>query len=111
MNTFTYCGVMLLVTLLSFPVTAQAMGSRHHSSEMAQNQSAPHNAAPQNGKTQTHDGVGLNTLANDPTTNGGTTSVPEPSSLLLLGIGVGAFAISAMIKRFRGQGAGREKAL
>ena len=100
MKIVSYCSVFVFLTLLSFPITAQAMGSRHHSWELAQNQSAPHNS-----NTHTHDGAGHNTLE-----NGGATNVPEPSSFLLVGLGIGFLAICSINKRFRGQDACREKA-
>jgi PEP-CTERM motif-containing protein len=94
MKILTYSSVVVLFTLLSFPITAQAMGSRHHSWELAQNQSAPHNSE------------GLN-----PHENGGTYNVPEPSSLWLLGIGIVLLAMLSKKKWFRREDACREKTM
>ena len=98
MKILTYCGVFVLLALISFPITADAFSRRHDSSELEQNQvrSARHNGqtAPHNGQSQT-----LNITPQ---------SVPEPPVLLLLGIGIGLFAIYSMIRQFRGQKADRE---
>jgi hypothetical protein len=106
MKILTYCGVFVLLTLISFPVTADAFSRRHDSSELAQNQGHPSRSgrvqnpgqsAPHNGQTQTQDIT--------------PQAVPEPPAILLMGIGIGLFAIYSIIKRFRGQGASREKTL
>ena len=93
MKVLTYCSVFILLTLISFPITAEAFSRRTHSSEVAQHQVQ----APRDGKTQTQ--------------NVSPQSVPEPPALLLMGIGIGLFAIFSMIKRFRGQAASRDKVM
>jgi PEP-CTERM motif-containing protein len=91
MKILTCCSVFVLLTLISFPITAEAFSRRHSSSELQQNQvqSAPHNPQSQ-------------TLDITP------QAVPEPPVLLLMGIGLGLFAIYSMIRQFRGQKADRE---
>jgi len=84
MKILTYCGVFVLLALISFPVTADAFSRRHDSSELVQN---PGQSAPL-----------------DQTRNVSPQAVPEPPALLLMGIGIGLFAIYSMIKRFRGKG-------
>lgn len=93
MKTLTYCSVFVLLSLLSFPITAEAFSRRSHSSEVAQNQVQ----TPRDGNTQTQ--------------NVSPQAVPEPPALLLMGIGIGLFAIFSLIKRFRSQAASREKAM
>jgi len=92
MKILTYCSVFVLLSLLSFPITAEAFSRRSHSSEVVQHQVQP----PNDGKTQNQ--------------NISPQAVPEPPVLLFLGIGIGLFAIFLMIKRFRGQAASSEKA-
>jgi hypothetical protein len=93
MKILTYCSIALLLALIAFPITAEAFSRRTHSSEVAQRQVQ----APRDGNTQTQDVS--------------PQAVPEPPALLLMGIGIGLFAIFSMIKRFRGQAASREKAV
>ena len=106
MKILTYFGVFVLLTLMSFPVTAEAFSRRTHSSEVAQNQGHPSRSgrvqnpgqsAPNNGQSQTLDIT--------------PQAVPEPPALLLLSIGIGLFAVYSIIKRFRGQDGSREKTL
>ena len=96
MKILTYFSVFVLLALISFPITAEAFSRRTHSSEVAQRQVQ----APRDGNTQTQGTQGVSPQA-----------VPEPPALLLMGIGIGLFAIFSMIKRFRGQAASREKAM
>lgn len=100
MKILTYCSIGLLLALIAFPITAEAFSRRTHSSEVAQRQ-VP---APRAGNTQTQDG-------NTQTQDVSPQAVPEPPALLLMGIGIGLFAIFSMIKRFRGQAASRDKAM
>jgi hypothetical protein len=93
MKTLTYCSVFVLLSLLSFPITAEAFSRRAESSEVTQHRVQ----APRDGNTQTQ--------------NVSPQAVPEPPALLLMGITIGVFAIYSMIKRFRGQAASREKAM
>ena len=105
MKIFTYCSALVLVTLVSFPITAQAMGSRHHSSEAVQNQSAAQGGLShtQDGNTNTHAPQSLNTVNGDP-----PTSVPELPSLWLLGIGIVLITMFLMQnRRFRRREAGK----
>lgn len=106
MKILTYCGVFVLLTLISFPVTAEAFSRRTHSSEVAQNQGHPSRSgrvqnpgqsAPHNDQSQTLDIT--------------PQAVPEPPAILLMGIGIGLFAVYSIIKRFRGQDSSREKTL
>jgi P pilus assembly chaperone PapD len=106
MKILTYCGVFVLLTLISFPVTAEAFSRRTHSSEVAQNQGQPSRSgrvqnpgqsAPNNGQSQTLDIT--------------PQAVPEPPAILLMGIGIGLFAVYSIIKGFRGQDASRDKAM
>ena len=100
MKILTYCSISLLLALIAFPITAEAFSRRTHSSEVAQRQ-VP---APRDGNTQRQDG-------NTQTQDVSPQAVPEPPALLLMGIGIGLFAIFSMIKRFRGQAASRDKAM
>lgn len=100
MKILTYCSIGLLLALIAFPITAEAFSRRTHSSEVAQRQ-VP---APRDGNTQKQDG-------NTQTQDVSPQAVPEPPALLLMGIGIGLFAIFSMIKRFRGQAASRDKAM
>jgi len=93
MKILTYCSVFVLLALISFPISADAFSRRAKSSEVAQHQVQ----APRDGTTQTQ--------------NGSPQAVPEPPALLLMGIGIGLFAIFSMIKRFRGQVASRDKVM
>ena len=100
MKILTYCSIGLLLALIAFPITAEAFSRRTHGSEVAQRQ-VP---APRDGNTQRQDG-------NTQTQDVSPQAVPEPPALLLMGIGIGLFAIFSMIKRFRGQAASRDKAM
>jgi len=93
MKILTYCSVFALAALISFPISADAFSRRAQSSEVAQHQVQ----LPRDGMTQPQ--------------NVSPQAVPEPPVLLLMGIGIGLFAIFSMIKRFRGQAASRDKVL
>jgi len=92
MKILTYCSVFVLLSLLSFPITAEAFSRGADNTEVTQHRVH----VPRDGNTQTQ--------------NISPQAVPEPPVLLLMGIGIGLFAIFLMIKRFRGQAASREKA-
>jgi len=89
---FIYCCVFALLTVASFPITAEAFSRRPHHDEVPQHFPPPHND------------VGLNTPGNDT-----PVSVPEPSSVFLLGIGICLLGIASMKERFREQDFDREK--
>jgi hypothetical protein len=84
MKILIYCSVFVLLTLISLPITAEAFSRRTHHSE-----AGPSHITPLDHKTQTQDVS--------------PQAVPEPPVLLLMGIGIGLFAIGSMILRFRGQ--------
>ena len=91
----TFCNVFVLVTLIAFPMTAEAFSRGADSSEVGQQPAQLHKAS-HNGKTDTQ--------------NISAVAVPEPPVLWLMGIGISLFAIFALIKRFRGQDASRDNA-
>ena len=108
MKILTYCSVFVLLALISFPITADAFslfGHSSDSSELVQN-SGHHSAGSGHVQNPGHHSASL-----DQTRNVSPQAVPEPPALLLMGIGIGLFAIYSMIKRFRGRNASREKAL
>jgi PEP-CTERM motif len=79
----------VLFTLMPFSITAEEFSRRPHHSEVGQSQGQ---TTPLDHQIQTHT----------------TQAVPEPSSFLLLGIGIGVigvFAIVSMRKQSRGQDA------
>lgn len=85
MKGLTYCTVLVLLTLLSLPVTADAFSRRPSRSEV---QSQPQ-SVPLENRTQTIEGLDQRT----------PQSVPEPSSLLMLGMGVGLLVLFSVRKR------------
>jgi PEP-CTERM motif-containing protein len=91
MKILIYSSVFVLLTLMSFPLTAEAFSRRTHHSELGQTQQT--------------------TQLNSQTRDVSPQAVPEPPALLLMGIGIGLLAIYSTIKRFRGRDASREKAL
>jgi hypothetical protein len=91
MKIFIYCCVFALLTVTSLPITAEAFSRRAHHDEVPQGLSAP-----QKDTTHTNNAAGPNTPGNNTPTN-----VPETSSLLLMGVGIGLLGIYAMKKRFR----------
>ena len=94
----TYCNVFVLVTLISFPMTAEAFSRGADSSELGQQPAQLHQAqTSHDGKTDTQ--------------NISAVAVPEPPVLWLMGIGISLFAIFALIKRFRGKNGSRDNAI
>jgi hypothetical protein len=89
MKLLTYCSVFILLTLVSLPITAEAFSRRSHHSELVPTQQT----APLN---QTRDVS--------------PQAVPEPPAVLLMGLGIGLFAIGSIGMWFRGRHASREKA-
>ena len=85
MKILTYCSVFVLLSLLSFPITAEAFSRRSHSSEITQSQAV---TAP------------LNTLQ---TQDVSAQAVPEPPVLLLMSIGIGLLALCAGARRSVGK--------
>jgi hypothetical protein len=85
MTQITYWGLVVFMTLLSLPPTADAFSRRSHHSEVMQTQSVTVPAL-----ADTIDGKDVSARA-----------VPEPPALLLMSIGLGAFALCSAIKRFR----------
>lgn len=97
----TYVNVFVLVTLIAFPITAEAFSRRADSAEVGQHQARAHQApasheGKQEGKTETP--------------NVSPQAVPEPPALWFMGIGIGLFAIFSLIRRFRGLDASRDNA-
>lgn len=90
MKISTYCSMLVLLTLISLPITAEAFSRRSHNSEMGPTQQT----APLNQQTR----------------DVSPQAVPEPPVVLLMGIGIGLFAIGSMVMRFRGQRVSSEKA-
>ena len=98
MKILSYLTVLALFTLTAFPITAEAFSRRADSSEVGQHQTQAHQAhTSRDGKTETQ--------------NISPQAVPEPPALWLMGIGIGLFTIFALIKRFRGQDASRDKVM
>jgi len=98
MKILTYFSVFVLFALIAFPITAEAFSRRSHSSEVGQPQvQVSHDSNTQTQNTQTQ--------------NVSPQAVPEPPALMLMGIGIGLFAVFLMIKRFRGQAASRDKVM
>jgi hypothetical protein len=85
MKQVTYFGLVVLVTLLFLPPTADAFSRRSHGSEVNQSQAV---TVPLRADT-------IETSDVSP------KAVPEPPVLLLMSIGLGAFALGSMIMRFR----------
>ena len=99
---FTYCNVVVLVALIAFPITAEAFSRRADSSEVGPHQAQVH-------QTQAHQAQASHDGKTD-TPQVSPQAVPELPALLLLGLGLGLFAIFSLIKRFRGHDASRENA-
>lgn len=87
------CSLLVFLMLISFAPPADAFGRRPSGSEVVQGQGIP-------GPLNTH-------IQNDP--NGRPPqSVPEPSSFLLVGIGLALMVLFAKKKGFYSQGTGTE---
>ena len=87
MKTSIYCCLFLLLAFLWLPATADAFSRRSSHSEVTQSQSV---TSPLNSQTS-----GTNDVS--------AQAVPEPPVLMLMSIGIGAFALGAAIKAFRKQ--------
>ena len=120
MKILTYCGAFVLLALISFPIPAEAFSWFSHSSDSSELVQNPghHSAGSGHVQNPDHHSAGSGHVQNpgqsaplDQTRNVSPQAVPEPPALLLMGIGIGLFAIYSMIKRFRGHNASREKAL
>lgn len=85
MRFLSYCGLFLLLTLISFPISADAFSRRSHHSE----------AAPQSAPLKTTQVTTNHTTTLDVSAQ----AVPEPSALSLMSIGVGLLVLGAMAKR------------
>lgn len=81
-------GLMVFCATLSFPLSAEAFGKRPSSSEVYQSQRAQPNPASDNNSR--HD-----------SNHRERVSVPEPSSIMLLGIGGSLVALISMRKWLR----------
>ena len=99
MKIFIYCCIFVLFTVISSPIPAEAFSNGHHHSEIMQNQQTTSHGTIKTDKTD------------PPNPNVSAQAVPEPPVLLLMSIAWGLLALYSLIKRFRGQGASREKAL
>jgi len=92
MKILTYCSVFVLVSLLSFPFTAEAFSRGADNTAVTQHRVQ----TPRDGNAQTQ--------------NISPQAVPEPPVLVFLGIWIGLFAIYSVTKWFRGQAARNNKA-
>lgn len=90
-NVLTYGSVFVLLLALAFPISAGAFGRSPSESEVHKQPATM--ASPQSMTTATGDG---NTTFGE--------KVPEPSSLLLIGIALGVGALVAMLKWKRQEG-------
>lgn len=81
------CGVCVLLAFMAFPLTADAFGRRPSGSEVAQSQGRP--------------GPLTTEIQADPDGRP-PQSVPEPSSFLLAGIGLGLFVLLSRKRLVRG---------
>ena len=86
MKIFASLGLLVFLTSLSLPLSAEAFGRRPSSSEVYQNQQPP--AGP----------VAPNTPRND-TNRPPIQAVPEPSSILLLGLGLAVSLVALVSMR------------
>lgn len=82
MKGLMYSSLVVLLAVMLFPITAEAFGRRSHGSDFTQSQAVT---------------TPLQRTDVSP------QAVPEPPVLLLMGIGFGALAVFAAIKRFRRQ--------
>ena len=82
MKGLSYGGVLTLLMLMFLPTTSDAFSRRSHSSEVIQSSST------QNGNVTTENG-------------NSAQAVPEPPLLLVMSIGLGAFALLYAIRRHK----------
>ena len=88
MRSLGYCSTVILFTILSLPLTADAFSRRSHNSEVRPSQAV---TAPLNNTNQSE------------TANVSAQAVPEPPALLLMSVGVGLFFMYSLAKRCRRQ--------
>lgn len=85
MKTVLYGSALVVLTVLCVPTTSDAFSRRSHSSEVAPTQSlTTHTSSTENG-------------------NVNAQAVAEPPVLLLMSIGIGAFALCSAMIRYRKQ--------
>lgn len=102
----TCCNVLAFLTLLAFPITADAFSRRADSAEVGLHQAQAHQG--QLHQAQAHQGQAAGDGKSDANT---PHAVPEPPALWLLGIGVSLFAIFSLIKQFRGRAGSHDHAM
>ncbi len=92
MKLSTYCSLFVLLTLLALPMTADAFSRRTHHSEAGSSHVTTLSSSTEPSEISPE-------------------AVPEPPALLLMGMGLGLFAVGSALARFRGRAASHDKAL